>query len=102
MKRIELLRAQLGGPRDGALLRFSLGTALLDAADPHAAITELRAALDFDPGYAAAWKLLGKACLQDGDAHAAGAAWRRGVAVAGRNGDVQAAREMRVYLKRLN
>ena len=26
---IARLRAQLGGPRDGALLRFSLGTALL-------------------------------------------------------------------------
>ena len=100
MKRIEALRAQLGGSRDGALLRYSLGAALLEAGDNAEAIVQLRAALGFDADYSAAWKLLGKACLQSCDAPAATDAWQRGVAVAEARGDVQAAKEMRVFLKR--
>lgn len=99
--RIESLRAQLGGPRDGALLRFSLGAALLEQGDATEAVTQLRAALDFDPEYSAAWKLLGKACLANGDRQAAAGVLQRGITVAEIRGDVQAAKEMRVFLKRL-
>ncbi|MGH8124886.1 MAG: tetratricopeptide repeat protein [Rhodanobacteraceae bacterium] len=101
MNRVDSLKAQLGGPRDGALLRYSLGSALLEAGDSGAAIVQLRAALDFDAGYSAAWKLLGKACVQSGDIQAAADAWRHGIAVAETHRDVQAAKEMRVFLKRL-
>lgn len=101
MKRIDSLRTQLNGPRDGALLRYSLGTALLDAGDASEAITQLRAALDFDANYSAAWKQLGQACLRSGDPRAAAEGWRRGIAAAETRGDVQAAKEMRVFLKRL-
>lgn len=95
------LREQLGGPRDGALLRYSLGAALLDANDAAEAVLQLREALTFEPQYSAAWKLLGKACLQSGDEHAAAEAWREGIAVAHKRGDVQAQKEMTVFLKRL-
>lgn len=95
------LRAQLGGPRDGALLRYSLGNALLAAGDARAAAASLREALGFDADYSAAWKLLGRAELDAGDRDAARAAWTRGIDVAEARGDVQAAREMRVFLKRL-
>lgn len=101
MNRIEALRAQVGGPRDGALLRYSLGIALLDTGNATEAIAQLRAALEFDPNYSAAWKLLGKASAASGDDDAAGEAWRQGIAVAEAAGDVQAAKEMRVFLKRL-
>jgi Tfp pilus assembly protein PilF len=99
--RIKALRAQLGGPRDGALLRYSLGTALLDYGDAAEAATQLRAALEYDANYSAAWKLLGKACLAVGDTGSAADAWRQGIVVADAAGDVQAAKEMRVFLKRL-
>lgn len=102
MKRIEALRAQLDGPRDGALLRYSLGIALLDNGDATEAATQLRAALDFDPKFSAAWKLLGKASLASGDTDAARKAWRQGIAAAEAAGDVQAAKEMHVFLKRLD
>jgi Tfp pilus assembly protein PilF len=98
--RIEALRAQLGGRRDGALLRYSLGAALLEEGDAAEAATQLRAALEFDANYSAAWKLLGKASLATGDAEAAAVAWRRGIEVADAAGDVQATKEMRVFLKR--
>ncbi|MDO1529813.1 tetratricopeptide repeat protein [Fulvimonas sp. R45] len=98
---IDGLRAQCGGPRDGALLRFALGGALLDAGDAAAAVAELRQALAFDPAYSAAWKLLGKACLAAGDTAGAADAWRRGIEAARQRGDKQAEKEMTVFLRRV-
>lgn len=94
------LRAQCGGPRDGALLRFSLGNALLAAGDAAAAAVEFRQAVTFDPHYSAAWKLLGKACLALGDTTGAAAAWKQGISVAQSRGDKQAEKEMTVFLRR--
>lgn len=99
--RIAALRAQCGGPRDGALLRYSLGSALLDEGDAVTACEELQRAVEFDPRYSAAWKSLGKACLARRDQEGAAAAWRQGIAVASARGDQQAAKEMTVFLKRL-
>ena len=96
------LRKQCDGPRDGALLRFSLGNALLADGDADAAIGELTRAIVFDPAYSAAWKLLGKACLASGDEAAAADAWRRGIAAASQRGDKQAEKEMTVFLRRLD
>lgn len=95
------LRTQLGGPRDGAMLRYSLGNALLEAGDPAEAVLQLREALTFDPEYSAAWKALGKAQLAVGDLTSAAEAWREGIGVADRRGDVQASKEMGVFLRRL-
>jgi predicted Zn-dependent protease len=99
--RIAGLRAQCGGPRDGALLRFSLGNALLEQGDHAAAAEELRRAVQFDPNYSAAWKLLGKACLAGNDVIGAAEAWRHGIAVAQERGDKQAEKEMTVFLRRV-
>ncbi|KRE94487.1 hypothetical protein ASG87_17980 [Frateuria sp. Soil773] len=96
------LRAQCGGPRDGALLRFSLGQALLGDGEPAAAIEAFRQAVTFDPHYSAAWKLLGKACQAAGDAAGAADAWTRGIAAAQVRGDKQAEKEMQVFLRRLD
>ncbi|MBP1473083.1 tetratricopeptide repeat protein [Frateuria sp. MAH-13] len=95
------LRAQCGGPRDGALLRFSLGNALFGEGQAAEAIDELRRALAFDPAYSAAWKLLGKACLAMDDRTGAAEAWRQGIAAASQRGDKQAEKEMTVFLRRL-
>ena len=99
--RLDSLRALCGGPRDGALLRFSLGNALLADGDAPAAIDELHRAVAFDPTYSAAWKLLGKACLDAGQAQAAAEAWRSGIAAAAQRGDKQAEKEMGVFLRQL-
>lgn len=95
------LRAQCGGPRDGALLRFSLGNALLGEGQAAEAIEELRRALAFDASYSAAWKLLGKACLAADERDGAVAAWRQGITIAQQRGDKQAEKEMTVFLRRL-
>ncbi|WP_458070873.1 hypothetical protein [Rhodanobacter sp. BL-MT-08] len=100
-QRIAGLRLQCGGPRDGALLRFSLGSALLSDGDTLAAVQELQRAVSFDPAYSAAWKLLGKASLDAGEPEAAAEAWRSGIDAAIKRGDKQAEKEMTVFLRRL-
>ena len=82
-------------------MRFSLGNALLGNGEAAAAIDELRHALVFDPGYSAAWKLLGKACLDAEQPEAAATAWQQGIAAAQSRGDKQAEKEMTVFLRRL-
>ena len=98
---IARLRAMCGGPRDGALLRVSLAHALIAAGDRAAALGELRQALEFDPDYSAAWKLLGRTLADSGDATAARRTYEQGIAAAIKRGDKQAEKEMRVFLKRL-
>jgi tetratricopeptide (TPR) repeat protein len=99
--RIESLRRQVGGPRDGALLRFTLARALRDAGDVAGALAEFEATLRFDPDYSAAWQAYGEtlaAALRMDDARAA---YLSGIACAERRGDTQAAKVMRVFLRRL-
>ncbi len=95
------LRAMCGGPRDGALLRVSLANVLLAREDRNNAVAELRRALDFDPDYSAAWKLLGKTLADDGNINAAIDAYHSGIATAIKRGDKQAEKEMGVFLRRL-
>jgi Tfp pilus assembly protein PilF len=90
----------LAAGRDDALLRFSLGGACLKEGDAAAAADHLRHAIGHDPNYSAAWKLLGQALLESGQVAEAADAWERGVGVAESRGDVQAAKEMRVFAKR--
>ena len=95
------LRKLVGTPRDGALLRFSLGNEHLKLGDAPAAALQLKEAVARDPGYSAAWKLLGKALAASGDEEAALAAWHQGITVAEAKGDLQAAKEMAVFSRRL-
>jgi predicted Zn-dependent protease len=85
---------------DTAVLRVSLGNAYLDD-NPALAETHLERALALDDTYSAAWKLLGKARAALGNVSGAAAAWQRGIAVAEKRGDMQAVREMQVFLRRL-
>jgi Tfp pilus assembly protein PilF len=97
---IERFEMMLASGKDGALLRFGLGGEYLKAGDPERAAAHLREAVARDPGYSAAWKLLGRA-LEALDGEAAAEAYRQGVAAAESRGDKQAAREMAVFLRRL-
>ena len=83
------------------MLRLTLGTEYLKRADPESAISHLARAVELDPDYSAAWQHLGRACEQAGRPEEAGSAWRRGIDAADRRGDAQAAKVMRVWLRRL-
>lgn len=95
------LEKMLGGPRDGALLRYSLGIEWLKSGDPGKAAGYFREALAFDRNYSAAWKQLGKALYDHGQLPEALDAYRQGIAVATAKGDLQAAKEMTVFAKRI-
>jgi Tfp pilus assembly protein PilF len=101
MSLIERFEGLLAGGKDNALLRFSLGGEHLKAGNAAKAVEHLRAAVAHDAGYSAAWKLLGKALADTGDAESAKAAYRSGIEAATAKGDKQAAKEMTVFLKRL-
>ena len=97
----ERLEMQLGKGSDNAMLRFGLGNALLKDGDAAGAVVHLNQATQQDPGYSAAWKSLGVALRVLSRLNDAEAAWAKGVEVAQRRGDIQAAREMSVFIKRL-
>ena len=101
MSLIERFEGLLAGGKDNALLRFSLGGEYLKSGNAAKAAEHLRAAVAHDAAYSAAWKLLGKALADSGDSEGAKVAYRRGHEAAAAKGDKQAAKEMEVFLKRL-
>jgi Tfp pilus assembly protein PilF len=95
------LEKLIGGGRDNALLRFSLGNEYLKQENYHAAVLHLRKAVDLDAHYSAAWKLLGRALSGQGESVAALEVYRQGIAAAEEKGDKQAAKEMAVFARRI-
>lgn len=101
MDPIQNFEAMLAAGKDSAMLRFGLANAYLKAGDSPSAVAHLRQCVILDSGYSAAWKLLGKALTAAGQSAAAITAYEQGIAIAQQKGDLQAAKEMRVFLKRL-
>jgi len=95
------LEKVLAAGRDDALLRFSLGNEYLKLNNPAAAVQHLSQAVRHDPTYSAAWKLLGGALAKCDRLLEALAAYRRGVEIAEKKGDKQAAKEMQVFARRI-
>jgi predicted Zn-dependent protease len=95
------LEKLLGTPRDGALLRFSLGNEYLKAGDAAKAVEYLEDAVARDPAYSAAWRSLGRALADGGSAARALEAYRSGIAAARKKGDRQAEKEMTVFARRI-
>ena len=95
------LERLLGTPRDGALLRFSLGIEYLKTEDIEKAARYFRDAVARDAGYSAAWRALGKALESAGQAAEALAAYRSGIAAAQKKGDKQIEKEMTVFARRV-
>ena len=98
---ISSLEKLLGTPRDGALLRYSLGLEYAKAGEPARAIEFLRDAVARDPRYSAAWKALGAELAKAGPDDEALEAYRRGIDAAHAKGDRQAEKEMTVFARRL-
>jgi Tfp pilus assembly protein PilF len=98
---IPQLEKLLGTPRDGALLRYSLGLEYAKSGDHARAAQYLRDAVERDPNYSAAWKMLGKSLAETQRNEEALAAYRQGIVAAQKKGDRQAEKEMTVFAKRL-
>ncbi|HTQ78210.1 MAG TPA: BTAD domain-containing putative transcriptional regulator [Burkholderiales bacterium] len=98
---VETLEKLIGTPRDGSLLRFSLGLEYSKLSQWEKAIGHLKHSVALDPAYSAAWRALGKALAAAGKAEAALDAYRSGIAAAQKKGDKQAEKEMTVYARRI-
>ena len=101
MALVDNLEAMLARGQDSALLRYSLGAEYLKLEQFDKAAEHLRQTVEKDPKYSAAWKLLGKALADAGHKNEAIKAYEDGIRVAEEKGDKQAAKEMTVFLKRL-
>ncbi len=86
---------------DNALLRYTLGTLFLKQKAYAQAVEHLSKAVSLDPQHSASWKHLGKALTGMERVAEAVESYRQGIEVAEAKGDIQAAKEMRVFLKRL-
>jgi tetratricopeptide (TPR) repeat protein len=95
------LEAMLARGEDTALLRFTLGTAFYRKKQYARAAEHLKRAVEVDPGYSAAWRNYGKALADGGETAQAIEVFRKGIEVARGKGDMQALREMEVFLRRL-
>jgi Tfp pilus assembly protein PilF len=87
--------------KDSALLRLGLGNAYLATGDAARAAEHLRHAVELDPGYSAAWKMLGRALAESDLLQEALDAYRHGIAAAEKKGDKQAMKEMQVFARRV-
>jgi len=96
------LEKMLAQGQDNLLLRYTLGSLCLKEGDPNAAVPHLEAALEKDRGHSASWKAYGKALAELERFEDARSAYQQGIEIAESKGDVQAAKEMKVFLKRLN
>jgi predicted Zn-dependent protease len=101
MSALETFEKLLAQGKDNALLRYALGNECLKLGRVEDAVVHLKTALAFDPGYSAAWKVLGKAQHESGALAEALETYRQGIANAEAKGDIQAAREMGVFAKRI-
>lgn len=98
----KMLEQRIAAGNDTALARFTLGRMALDEKRPDEAVTHLLQAIDLDAGYSAAYALLGKAQARLGDIAAAKKTYERGADIAEERGDLQAARQMRALLAKLD
>lgn len=97
---ISRFEAMLAAGQDAPMLRLSLANALVAAGRTGDAIPHLERAVELDPDYSAAWKLLGKSLLEVAEWNRALAVCERGIAVARAKGDMQAVKEMEVFARR--
>ncbi len=101
MSNIEKFKSLLESGNDNALLRFSLGNEYYKTKNLNEAIANLKIATELKNDYSAAWKLYAKALADNKQLDEAINAYRKGIVIAEKNGDIQAVKEMSVFLRRL-
>lgn len=86
---------------DDPVVRFGLAAAYLEAGQAENAIQEYEETIRLKADYSAAHRGLGRALERAGRPEEARAAYRKGLEVATRTGDLQTKKEIEVFLRRL-
>lgn len=99
--RIAAFRKLLETDPEDPLLHYGLGLELLKTGEAGEAAREFAEAARLNPDHTAAYREWGKALEGVGKREEAAEAWRRGVEVSHKTGDLQTRKEMEVFLRRL-
>lgn len=100
-ERVKQLQELLADDPDDPDLYFLLGKALLDAGRADEAAARLDEAARRNPDHAAIRRFLGEALRDAGRSGEARSAWREGIEVSERTGDLQAGKEMHALMRKL-
>ena len=87
---------------DDPVVHYGLGVEYLRAGDPQNAAAALRRAVELKPDYSAAYRERGKALAKLGQSEEARATYEEGKRIAQQKGDLQTAKEIEVFLRRLS
>jgi tetratricopeptide (TPR) repeat protein len=98
--RIEKFKAMLASGQDNAFLRYSLGLEYLNIKEYLLAIEHFSQSVELNPDYSAAWKGYGKALVEAQQLDKAIEIYSQGIVIAEKKRDLQALKEMQVFLKR--
>ena len=101
MSIIDNFEKMLAAGQDSALLRYSLGTSYQKEGRLDESLKHLSEAVRLDENYSAAWKAYGKVLVEAGKLDDALNVFIKGIDVAEERGDIQAVKEMKVFLKRV-
>jgi uncharacterized protein HemY len=100
--RIQQLENLVKQNPQSALMHYTLGIEYLRNGKKRKAINILKKTIAIDGEYSAAYRELGKALVESNMKPEAAIIFNKGIAVAEERGDIQTAREMRVFLKRIS
>ncbi len=92
--RIEVFRGLLQKTPEDAMIWYGLASEYTKLAQWGDAVEALRNVIRYNPGYTAAFQMLGSALIETGDVEGARAAWTEGIAVAERTGAWKAGKHM--------
>src|SRR5215831_16592528 len=99
--RIQQFQELIALEPDDTVLRFGLGELYIEAENFAAAAEQFAEIVRLDPQYSAAYRYLGQAYTALGQTQEAVEVFQHGIAVAEARGDLQTAKEMGVFLRRL-
>jgi len=101
-KRVAQFQELIALEPNDTMLRFGLGELYIDARDFARAAEQFAEIVRLDPQYSAAYRYLGQSYAALDKRSEAVEVFTRGIAIAEARGDLQTAKEMQVFLRRLD